>query len=398
MGTQCGRELLRMRFIRYGSSAAPQATTHPVTAMDKIAFPYRSSSHLVLLHVVAESGAWEKHGLEVDYDRHISSTDAHRCVPTGEVEFVGGNHVSTYGHRARGDSWVYLGQTVNQVNHQLVVRADSGINGLADLYGKKVGTRGSHPSLNDWLYLKQHGLDADRDDIELVRQTKLKANSMDAEDPDQKEKAPPLWQWVRDGRIDATLLAPPASLFAKAAGLKVIDVEPLPMIQFTTVSSSLGFVEKHPDIVERFLKGLIEGIHFFKTRPEQAISIIKERCTKHGQMNEEQATITHQSLARILEPKLYPKMLAIANVYEEAVRQDKDARKVNPMELWDLHNLRRLDDMGFADALYKGSNVPHRHDDAHDRGHDHAHSHAQASAAGAPALGPDCDDDCATPA
>src|SRR5262245_8351006 len=86
--------------------------------MDRVAFPYRSSSHLVLLHVVAESGAWEKHGLDVDYDRHISSGDAHRAVPAGEVEFVGGNHVSTYGHRARGDSWVYLGQTVNQVNHQ----------------------------------------------------------------------------------------------------------------------------------------------------------------------------------------------------------------------------------------------------------------------------------------
>jgi ABC-type nitrate/sulfonate/bicarbonate transport system substrate-binding protein len=151
--------------------------------MDKIAFPYRSSSHLVLLHVIAESGSWEKHGLEVDYDRPISSTEAHRAVPLGEIEFVGGNHVSTYGRRARGDSWVYLGQTVNQVNHQLVVRADSGINGLADLHGRKVGTRGSHPSLNDWLYLKQHGLDSDRDDIEFVNQTKLKQGSMDAEDP-----------------------------------------------------------------------------------------------------------------------------------------------------------------------------------------------------------------------
>src|SRR3954453_15705745 len=150
--------------------------------MDKIAFPYRSSSHLVLLHVVAESGAWEKHGLQVDYDRHISSGEAHRAVPTGEVEFVGGNHVSTYAHRARGDSWVYLGQTVNQVNHQLVVRPDSGINGLADLQGRKVGPRGSPPSLNDWLYLKQHGLDSDRDDIEFVNQTKLKQGSMDAED------------------------------------------------------------------------------------------------------------------------------------------------------------------------------------------------------------------------
>src|SRR5712672_1190398 len=100
--------------------------------MDHVAFPYRSSSHLVLLHVVAESGAWEKYGLDVDYDRHISSNDAHRAVPAGEVEFVGGNHVSTYGHRARGDSWVYLGQTVNAVQPKLVVRPGSGINGIAD--------------------------------------------------------------------------------------------------------------------------------------------------------------------------------------------------------------------------------------------------------------------------
>src|SRR5580700_9402618 len=127
--------------------------------MDKISFPYRSSSHLVLLHVIAESGAWEKYGLDVNYDQQISSTEAHRAVPLGEVEFVGGNHVSTYGRRARGDGWVYLGQTLNQVNHQ-----------LADLQGKKIGTHGNHPSLNDWLFFKQHGLDSDHDDIEFVKQ------------------------------------------------------------------------------------------------------------------------------------------------------------------------------------------------------------------------------------
>ena len=368
--------------------------------MDRVAFPYRSSSHLVLLHVVAESGAWAKHGLDVDYDRHISSGDAHRAVPAGDIEFVGGNHVSTYGHRARGDSWVYLGQTVNQVNHQLVVRADSGINGLADLHGKKVGTRSSHPSLNDWLYLKQHGLDSDRDDIEFINPTKLKQGSMDAEDPAARAKLPATWQWVRDGIVDAALLAPPASLFAKAAGLKVIDIEPLPMIQFTTVSSSLGFVEKHPDIVERFLKGLIEGIAFFKTRPEESIKVIQERCTKHGQMNLEQATITYQSLAGILEPKLYPKMQAIANVYEEAIRQDKDAKKINPMALWDLHHLRRLDDMGFVDGLYGRRNVAPA---AHERDHHHDHGHAHPApakdvadkiiASGA-VVSPDCDSDC----
>jgi hypothetical protein len=45
-------------------------------------------------------------------------------------------------------------------------------------------------------------------------------------------------------------------------------------------------------------------------------------------------------------------MAAIANVYEEAKRFDADAAKINPMELWDLHHIRRLDDDGFVDALY----------------------------------------------
>jgi len=366
--------------------------------MDKIAFPYRSSSHLVLLHVVAESGAWEKHGLDVDYDQQISSSEAHRAVPLGEIEFVGGNHVSTYGRRARGDSWVYLGQTVNQVNHQLAVRPDSGINGLADLQGKRIGTHGNHPSLNDWLFFKQHGLDSDREDIEFVKRSKRKKEPAAAADAAPAERPPEPWELVRDRVVDAALLMPPASLFAEAGGLKLIDVEPLPMIHFTTISSSLGFVEKHPDIVERFLKGLIEGIHFFKSKPDQAIKIIRERASKRGQMNLEQATITHRGLADILEPKLYPKMRSIANVYEEAIRQDKDAERINPMELWDLHYIRRLDDMGFVDALYsqhrsnRGGPAGHHH--AHDHGHGETASPGAASIAGLEGIvSSACDDD-----
>jgi len=61
--------------------------------MDKVQFPYRSDSHLPFLHVVAESGSWAKHGLQVEYDYFISSEDAHNNVANGSVEFVGGNHL-----------------------------------------------------------------------------------------------------------------------------------------------------------------------------------------------------------------------------------------------------------------------------------------------------------------
>ncbi len=329
--------------------------------MQKIAFPYRAATHLNLLHVIAESGSWGKYDLDVNYDYQVKKEEAHDLVARGQVEFVGGNHVSTYGHRARGDNWVYVGQTLNMVRHKLVVRPDAGINTIADLQQKKVGIRGMHPGLNDWLFLKQHGLDADRDEVELVRKVNGLENQEAATqlDIDEASKArrSPLWQWVRDGHVDAALLTAPSHLYAEEAGLKVIDVDPLPMIWFTTISSNLVFVRENPELVKRFLKGIIDGIHFFKTQPEKSIDIIMRRYTKEGQLTRPQAAYIYNNLKDDLEPALYPRMDAIANVYEEAKREDKDALKVNPMALWDLHYIREIEDSGYIRDLYANAPV-----------------------------------------
>jgi ABC-type nitrate/sulfonate/bicarbonate transport system substrate-binding protein len=319
--------------------------------MDHVSFPYRSRSHLALLHVISQSGAWEKHGLEVDYNKFISSEDSHRDLPTGAVEFVGGNHVSTYAHRARGDKWVYLGQTVSCVNHSLCVRPDSGIFGIQDLREKKFVVGGSHPSLNDWLFLKQRGLDVDRDDYEMINAIKVKRGSMDAEKGVEPRVSK--WEWVKSGKADACFLTPLQSVFARKDGLRLINLETMPMINFTTVSTSMDFAEKHPDVVERFLKGILEGIAFFKTQPEPSKRMIKE-CGMAGRapLDDEMVDVVYNELARIVDPRLYPAMDAITNVYQEAIRQDADAKKVSPLSLWDMHYIRRIDDSGFIDALY----------------------------------------------
>jgi ABC-type nitrate/sulfonate/bicarbonate transport system substrate-binding protein len=321
--------------------------------MDHVSFPYRAAAHLSVLHVVAESGAWEKQGLEVEYDRHISSTASHDDLTSGAVNFVGGNHVSPYGHAARGSDWVYLGQTINRVNHRLCVRHDSGIASVGDLYEKKLVTRGSHPELNDWLFLKQRGLDVDRDDIEIINQLNIPKGEMDAVGGENTKNLDTKWDMVKSGVVDATLLTPPQSMIAEQAGLKIIDLEPLPMIHFTTISTSQKFVDAHPDLVERFLKGLIEGIAFFKNEPEKARKIIQERHTIEGVLTDEMVSVVYNELAAALEPKLYPAMDAISNVYDEALRQDKEAKTINPFALWDLHFVKRIDNSGFVDALYK---------------------------------------------
>lgn len=303
--------------------------------MDKVHFPYRSDSHLPFLHVVGESGAWEKHGLQVEYDYFISADDAHKNVANGSVEFVGGNHVSTYGKRTRGDRWVYLAQSVSLLNHRLVARPEAGISKVADLRGKVIGSRGEHPGLNTWLFLKQNGLDGA---VETVR---------------IRSKGEELWAAVRDKKVDAAFVTPPADLFARRAGLKVIDVDFLPMVWFTTVSSGLPFVEKHPDIVDRFLRGIIEGIAYFKTRRNESIKIIQNRYKGEGELDQEAAAHLYEDLAKILQARPYASVQAISNVYEISKKQDPAAEKVEPMSLWNFHYLRRIDDSGFIDNLYK---------------------------------------------
>lgn len=306
--------------------------------MDKIHFPYRSDSHLRLLHVIAESGSWEKHGLDVEYDYYISAEDAHKAVANGSVEFVGGNHLSTYAARTRGDKWIYLGQTVDRVNFALVLKPDSPVSELPALKAKVVTHRGGgHPGLNVYLFFKQHGLDEDKEGIHL---TVIK-------------KQADLFEAVRKGQVDAAIVTPPVDIFARRAGFKVVPLDPLPMVEFTTLSSGLPFVEKHPEIVDRFLKGVIEGIAFFKNNRQESIGIIQERHKAHGDLDLEAATLLYDELDRRLPRKPYASMQAINNAYELGVRQDRAAEKVNPMELWNFHYLRRIDDSGFIDKLYK---------------------------------------------
>ncbi len=303
------------------------------------------------MHVINECGAWERHGLVVDYDKGINRDDAHKLVPTGEVEFVSGNHVSTYAARARGDTWAYLGQTISKNNLSLVTRPDIGIEKLEDVRKRKFGSRGRHPGLNTWLYLKQNGLDPDTDQVEIIREERV-----ELPDGTFKLNRKSLMEMLKDGDIDACFMTLPNKEFAQREGLKVIDLVPQDMVFFMTVSSSMKMVEERPDIVERMLKGVLEGIAFFKTEREKTIQIIMDKHKKEGDLDRQTAELLYDDFAPILEPRLYPGLNAISNVYQEALKQDEkagDAARIHPLALWDFHFLREIDDSGFIDDLYK---------------------------------------------
>jgi len=57
------------------------------------------------------------------------------------------------------------------------------------------------------------------------------------------------------------------------------------------------------------------------------------------------------SIVKSLKPKPYPTPQAIANTFEMAVLDYPGAKGLNPLSVWDLHWVKRLDDAGFIDDL-----------------------------------------------
>ncbi|MBI4524864.1 MAG: ABC transporter substrate-binding protein [Deltaproteobacteria bacterium] len=299
--------------------------------MDQIKFPYRSARHLALLHVVAESGAWKNQGLSVEYDFYVDPHEAHDLLRKGKVQFVGGNHITPYIKRSQGDNWTYVGQTANYIAQSIVVKKNSRIGRLQDLKGKSLavgGGGGPHAWLNAWLILEKAGLNGT-----------VKLNRI--------FKKGPAWRSVQTGDEIAALVNRPDDLVAEREGLKAIHLPLLPMIVFTTVSTTAPFVRENGELVKRFLKGLGGGIKFFKTDKKKAMEILNSTLPKEkGGGDKEMIQYIYRDLTETLTDTLYPTMDAINNVYAEACRYNSLAKKVNPLELWDLHLLRQLRDDG----------------------------------------------------
>jgi hypothetical protein len=88
-------------------------------------------------------------------------------------------------------------------------------------------------------------------------------------------------------------------------------------------------------------------------RPAESVKIIKDKYKHEGDLDEEAANHLYNELNKILQPKPYPTIPAISNVYEIAKEQDRTAEQTDPMALWDFHFLRHIDDSGFIDRLYR---------------------------------------------
>ncbi len=260
-------------------------------------------SHLPFLFVFKESGVMEKYGFEIDL--HIvggakAPTMAHRAklALAGEIDFLSGLHHETYRERAKGEKRLtYLAQAQNNWDDRLI--ANPKIKDVQDLKGQKIICHSKAPCVagNLRAVLETCGLKPDEINIEATE--------------------------VSSGKH-----------------LEFVD-------------NITSYIKENEETVYAFLKGFIEALHFFKTQPDKVVPILKKNLAKRYGLEENEYYVHLQrEWARLLSKKPYPLPAAIQNVYDLDVGKDPAMRNIGPMEPWDLHYLRAIDDSGFIDQLY----------------------------------------------
>jgi ABC-type nitrate/sulfonate/bicarbonate transport system substrate-binding protein len=301
---------------------------------------YRSHSHLPIWEVMDKAGIWGQMGLKVAFEFCNSSSAAEKALFEGSVDFVSGNHISPYLLVLKGKPIVCLTSPSNSVNDRLVARFP--IKQVAELRGKKIGDTTlvdsiggyHHPRGNHMLYVLRGGLRLDEVQFVELSESNDEFKAMQVEA-------------VKSGKVDATFVTGNTDKF-EAAGLHVLPLDRLPMINGPTLTSTLTKLQQREGLAERLVKAQIMGIHFARTRRGETEAILEHL----RQRVPECKNVNYRSVAKLL-PKPYPDHEAVANAYKLCCLKDPQTEDQSPMALWDLHYLRELDNSGFIDELYK---------------------------------------------
>jgi NitT/TauT family transport system substrate-binding protein len=306
----------------------------------KLRIIYRSNSHAPFWVLADKSGMWGENGLDVDTSPQLIREKAVESLKAGHVDLISGNHHNLYERNARGEDFVHLAQAANNWTDNYMVVSD-GIKSVQDLRGKKIAADkvNSHSGLNVWLFLKQEGLDVDRGDIELVGV------------PGTSEER---YKRVLQGEFAATFVSIPHDARVAKAGGRVIRVRAMPMIRGVTLTTTMTFVRSHEEEIRRLVRGMVDAVHFFLTRKQETIKILKNHLPAAvGIQTDEEYAAVYNEWAQSLERKPYPSTAAVANVFQLALRRNPEAASYNPLAMWDTHYVRELDESGYIDKLYR---------------------------------------------
>lgn len=330
-GKNLGRLWIALVFFAWLAldGQGPQAAEKINTAYISVA---PSSSAIVW--VTKEARLFEKHGLDATVIFISGSVRGIQAILAGEIPIgEGGGPALTTARLAGGDVIAVAGN-VNVLPYYLV--SHPSIRKPEDLRGKIGGNHipGTTAEFALRVGLKKMGLDPGKD-----VQLRTIGGSIDRMVALQK------------GVVHFTVVTEAGKAMAAKLGFPMlIDLATL-KIPFPQngIYTSAKFIREKPDIVRRYLRAYVEGIHFFKTHKEEAIGIMRKYSRVEDRRPLEESWEWH---ARYVPEAPYPPVDGYQTILEDLAPKNPKAAQANARDFVDIRFIKEIDDSGFIKKLY----------------------------------------------
>jgi NitT/TauT family transport system substrate-binding protein len=158
---------------------------------------------------------------------------------------------------------------------------------------------------------------------------------------------------LKSNAIQASVFTTPNSVRARKAGfVPMVDAYKLGLkFHGSGIAANGAFLREHRPAVEQFFKGFLEGVAYAKTHKEESLRLIKEFLKLKDQDEVEE---TYQIIIQDIQPrKPYPSKEGVEMVLRNIESSVPKAKTAKAEDLIDDSVLRRLDQSGFIDQLYK---------------------------------------------
>ena len=153
------------------------------------------------------------------------------------------------------------------------------------------------------------------------------------------------------GRVQATVINPPASIIAEKRGMTVLaDLPKLGLVyQHTGAATTRKYVREHPDVIRRYVKSQVEAVHRIYTDKETSIQVLSKYFGRGVERDVLEKSYENLLNERVLPKKQDPSLEGLKTILASEVK----GKSAKPEDFADLTFTRELDQSGYVDGLYK---------------------------------------------
>ena len=320
------RLLSLVLLLLYPSWASPQSKK---LGSVKIGYSGVGIAH-DLLKIMGNKLIFEKHGLNAQSIYIGSGSLMNQAVVAGSIQFTTSDLPSQIQSALASIDFKIISVTIDRLDGAIIAR--KGIRSPQELKGKKIAISrfGSVSDIVTRMVLRHWGVDPK--DVVLM----------------QVGNTPTRIAAILSGQVDGGLINPTDVDRMAASGCCVLlaDLSALdiPYARFG-VAGLASYFKANSDTAARVLQAFTEGIHYYKTHPEDGMAALRSRGG-----DPQTARQIYQKIADSYRARPDPDLVSIKGVLESL--PDERAKKIRPESLIDAVPWERVAKSGLVERLY----------------------------------------------